>query len=605
MRRFISTLFATVALLAVTQLAQAQVFYTQDFSGGAIPAGWTTTDGSANGVLWEYCSGPAAGCVDLYGLTPFASTTAANGFVVLDSDAAGDLPSNHISRITSAAIDCSGKSQVFATFENYIGVFTVPSDGAVLLKVSTNGTTWTSYDFIPGLNVNNRFSDNGHLAMINISAVAANQATVFLQWEWTGNYEYWWMLDDVNLTTIDPTPANNLKLSSFYYPVSSFATPVSQMATDTFGFSATVSNLGTAAQTNVKVTAQVLDGDGNEIFTTSETLASLEAGYLDSFVVLPASFAPELPQGVYEILYTVSSDQVEATPLDNADGDLFVVTDFTFSKDNAPTGALRPGGAAADYAVANLYTMSPGNLEHYKALGYEFAAATNAGDIALQDASVTAYLFKVNDDILPDYSNFDDADLLSPSLELKALSSFDFPDGAANYTVYPVVLLDDESGAEGVDLEAGARYFATMGWSGESNVVFHAYSDETNHSFVSSMVYTTAWFLGGFGEDYNPTLRMIISLSSSVDETPLPESALTVFPNPVSDVLNLQVSFDKATDATITIADINGRVINIDDRQGLTNDVLTYQVPTLAAGTYLARIATKEGTKTKKFVVVK
>lgn len=98
---------------------------------------------------------------------------------------------------------------------------------------------------------------------------------------------------------------------------------------------------------------------------------------------------------------------------------------------------------------------------------------------------------------------------------------------------------------------------------------------------------------------------MYLELSTATDDLPLPESAMKLFPNPVSDVLNLEVSFEETTNATITIADISGRVINIDNRQGLTKEVLTYQLPQLAAGTYLARIATEKGTRTMKFVVVK
>jgi hypothetical protein len=602
MRRIISTLFAAFALIAV---AQAQVFFTQNFAGGTIPAGWTTTDGSGNGIIWEGCTGPSAGCVDLYGRPEFASTTAANGFVVLDSDAGQELPSNHISRLTTSAIDCSGKSAVFATFENAVGVFTVPSTGAVLLKVSTNGTTWTSFDVVPGLSVSNRFSANPEVVTIDISAIAANQATVFLQWEWTGNYEYWWMLDDVSLTDIDPTPANDLTLSGFYYPVSSFATPVSQISTDVFGFSATVTNSGIADQNNVEVKAEVLDLDGFVLFADSVTIGTLPVGYVDSFLVLPNTFTPDLPEGEYLIRYIVSNGEADGRPDDNVNGDFFVVTSDIFSKENGPTGALRPGGSGGDYAPANLYQMSSASLENYRALGFEISAATNPGDPTLENGSVTAYLFRVNDDVDADWSNFDDADLLSTSFELKGLTSYEFPDGASNYTLYPLEILDADLGTPGVSLDNGARYVAAIGYADGNNLIFHAYGDETNHTFVSSMVYTSAWFLGGFGEDYNAVIRMVIELASSVDETPLPETAVNVFPNPVSDVLNLQVAFDQPTNATITIADINGRVINIDNRQSLTNDLLTYNVPQLAAGTYLVRVATTVGTKTTKFVVVK
>jgi hypothetical protein len=609
MRRFFSTCFATLALLAVSQMAQAQVFYTQDFSGGALPAGWSTTDGGGFGVLWEYCADPsvttAGGCVAYLGNPPFSGTSSDNGCMVLDSDEAGEIAGNHISRLTTSAINCSSKSQVFATFENYIGIFAVPSAGNVLLKVSTNGTTWTSYDFTPGLTNANGFSANPLLAMVNISAVAANQATVYLQWEWTGSYEYWWFLDDVALTTIDPTPSDDLALSGFFYPASSFATPASQIGTDTFGFYGFVTNNGSTTQTNVKLTVDVLNDNNVVLYTDNATIASLESGYVDSLIVLPNQYAPELAAGVYTIRYTVSSDGTEATPTDNVNGDDFLVTASIFSKEGGPSTGSRPS-TGGDYYPANLYQMSSGSLDNYKAAGFEFAAVTNPPPaLPLQDVAVDAYLFRVSDNVEPGWDSFDGSEFLDPDFELKGLSSFEFPTGAVNYTLYPIVLTDLASGAEGVPLENGARYIACVGYTGASNTAFQAYDNETSHNFVSSILYSSQWYTGGFGEDWNPTIRMIIELVTSTDETPLPESALNVFPNPINNVLNLEVSFDNATDATITIADINGRVINIDDRLGLTKEVLTYQLPQLAAGTYLARIATKEGTKTKKFVVVK
>jgi hypothetical protein len=606
MRRIINSFYAIVALVALAQMAQAQVFYSEDFSDGAIPAGWTTTDGSPNGVLWQYCDSPGAGCPgNLNGFPGYLGPTASNGFMILDSDAAGDIPSNHISRLTTAAINCSAANQVYALFNNYVGVFEVPSTGNVVLRVSTDNNNWTEYDVVPGLSVSNRFSDNPHKAAINISSVAANKATVYLQWEWTGHYEYWWILDDLELTSADPTAPNDLKMSSYFYTPASFATPVSQIASDTFSFFGFVSNLGAATQTNVELKAEILKEDGSVVFADSASIASLDPGVLDSFIETPNRFVPDLEEGLYFLRYTTSSDGVDATPSNNVATKDFFVSDFIFSKENGPTTALRPG-TGGDYAVGNLYRMNPNSLEKYRALGYEVSGATNPSDIALADAAATAYLFKINSDVAPDLGDFDPADFLSASMELLGLTAFDYPDGAENFSVYPVVITDAASGAEGVLLEAGASYLAVMGYQDASNVVFHATSTDYLHPyFVSSAVYTDQWYLGGFGDDYNPVLRMFIELVSTTDESALPESVMTVFPNPAQDVLNLEVSFDNATDASITIADINGRVIKMDDRSGLTKEVLTYQIPQLAAGTYLVRIATKEGTKTKKFVVAK
>jgi len=98
---------------------------------------------------------------------------------------------------------------------------------------------------------------------------------------------------------------------------------------------------------------------------------------------------------------------------------------------------------------------------------------------------------------------------------------------------------------------------------------------------------------------------MYVDLVTTTDEKPLPASYMNVYPNPVKDVLNLGLNFGTASDVTITIAELSGRTIKIEDKKGLTNETITYNLPQLASGTYLARIATKEGTLTKKFVVQK
>lgn len=609
MKRFTISFFALIVALSMAQVASAQIFYQEQFAGGAIPAGWTTTDASSNTtkVLWSHCSDVTTNCVALaaYGIDPFAGNNAANGFLVSDSDEAGQLQSNHISRVTSAPINCSGQAQVFAVFDNFVGVFATPSTGNVLLRVSNNnGATWTDFDVIPGLSNSNRFSTNPYTAQINISSVAANQAAVLLQWSWTGNYEYWWILDNVRLFNEDPTPRNDLKLVDFFYPASSYATPESQIEIGTFGFFGRVTNNGTLPQPNVKLTAQVLNvTTGAILHEASATFGTVNPG--DSVDIdIAGQWVPAVAQGLYRVQYTVSSDSTDARPGDNIDGDNFECTDAIFSKENGPTGAFRPG-TLADYVVANYYRMSPLSQENYRAIGFEFTGAVDAG-VDLGAIVAEAYLFKVDDATVdPDFAGFETADLFSPSLIWRGTGSFDFPAGAQSYAIQPVGLEDVDNGVLGVNLDNGGRYFACIGYTGAANhIIYHASNDRTRHPFfISSAIYTSQWFLGGFGEDWNPVLRMIIDLVSTTDNTPLPESSMSLFPNPVQDVLNVQVNFEQPTTTTITIADITGRVILFEDRENLVNETLTYNLPQLASGTYLARIATKAGTLTRKFVV--
>jgi hypothetical protein len=416
------------------------------------------------------------------------------------------------------------------------------------------------------------------------------------------------MLDNIVVTTEDPSPRNDIELSDFFYPASSYATPAAQIATDTFGFYGLVSNNGAAAATNVKLTAKVVSiGQNGQVsgvlFETSNTINTLPTGYQDSLIVLDEQFAPELGQGLYRVIYTVSSDSIDQRPADNENFDNFEVTDLIYSKEVGATGGLRPG-SGGDYGVANLYSLSSASLESYKASGIEFTCATNAAN-PLQDIVVAGYLFKVNEDVAADFSNFDDADYFSASLEWVGTGDFDFPAGAANYALQSFELADVATGEAGVPLQAGARYFASIFYSGTSNVAFQAFADRINYKFVSTPVYTSAWFLGGFGEEDAAVIRLYLELSSTTDEKPLPENTLSVFPNPASDWVNLKVDFKAPTDATVTIAEQNGRVVTHEDHQGLTSETLALQLPPLPAGTYLARIATKAGTQTRKFVVVK
>lgn len=205
-------------LMAVTGLyldAQSGIIFEEDFSGG-FPAGWSTTDASGNNRLWSYCSDPnnqtpapagsTVGCHRIWddalnAQSPFAAETAANGFMTVDSDAAGNV--THTSRLDSPALDFSAWSTTILEFQSHIGVFTLDAATNALLQVSTDGANWTDFVVFPGLVTGTpnppteRWSFNPTLVSIDISSVAANQQSVFLRWQWLANYEYHWDLDDV------------------------------------------------------------------------------------------------------------------------------------------------------------------------------------------------------------------------------------------------------------------------------------------------------------------------------------------------------------------------------------------------------------------------
>ena len=202
------------------------------------------------------------------------------------------------------------------------------------------------------------------------------------------------------------------------------------------------------------------------------------------------------------------------------------------------------------------------------------------------------------------FSDFDISSLVSTSTELLGLVSYEAPDTIQDYDLQLVDLTDLNTGSS-IILEPNTRYLAVVEYANASANVFHAFNDDVFYFFPSTFVFNTDWNVNGFGGDINALLRMYIALEGNTDEQALPENTLSVFPNPVVDQLQLNVDFVEATDATITLADLSGRVIRIENHEGLTNETLRYNLSGFAAGTYLVRIATTEGTLTKKFVVMR
>jgi len=589
----------------------AQVFYQQRFDTPGLPAGWSTSDESGNNVLWERCTDVQTDCHADLGFPPFAGTDKANGFMILDSDGAGVLPPyGHQSRLTTSAIDCSGKDIVYAVYDQQIGVRDFADDGGIpLLYVSYDSIVWIPqilFEVVNNEYVIANFSETPLVASIDISSYAANRPKVYLRWEWQGNHEYWWILDNVRLTENLP---NNLFLSNFYFPSRNYATPESQISIDTFRFKAYVTNKGTAAQTNVKVYAYVrewLDQGHtlNVFFADSVQIPVLAPGVVDSAITFNQTFiADNLPPGRYQAWYEVISDSADVHIQDNHDGDFFEVSGLVFSKEPRPLTAFGLANTG-DWAVGNYYRLGPSTQEQFKAVKAVFAMQVS-GTLTPGTTSELK-LYKVNDDVNEDFSNFA-AD--GSGMQLIGSAPYELRDslGYAQFTqLDSVPLYDATTGTTGVTLEANGRYVLSMWYYNVVNgQISHSYGTNKNIEGVSSLKFVNGqWDVTGIDfYRYNVALRMHLDLAVTTDDRPLSEAALQVSPNPASEFVRLNIKLDQPSDATITIADLGGRVIRTENRSAMLDESIIYPIRQLAPGVYLARIATKGGTRTVKFLV--
>lgn len=117
---------------------------------------------------------------------------------------------------------------------------------------------------------------------------------------------------------------------------------------------------------------------------------------------------------------------------------------------------------------------------------------------------------------------------------------------------------------------------------------------------------TGDWNWVGFGADIIPSIGLHLSFASPVlDVETVYETEgvnLSLFPNPTTDLLNMNVSFEEATNVMYILTDVAGHVLNITNADNVTNDQQTLDVSKLAAGVYMVTAKTEKGTTTKRFV---
>ncbi|MCX6290805.1 MAG: T9SS type A sorting domain-containing protein [Bacteroidetes bacterium] len=178
-------------------------FYLQDFSAGTVPAGWSNVS-TLGTMLWTWTNTGAAGVytggVDSLSLTLSSS---ANGYMKFDSDSSGASIGGEHGVLTSSAISCTGHSAVHLTLNEFFLQFAVSTG---IIYVSNDSVTWTPVHHAETGLGQNQFTANPLVPDINISSIAANQATVYVRFEYVGDWDYFWFIDDIAL--FEPVPVD-------------------------------------------------------------------------------------------------------------------------------------------------------------------------------------------------------------------------------------------------------------------------------------------------------------------------------------------------------------------------------------------------------------
>ena len=374
------------------------VIWQDDFS---TPANWTMANTGTPSANWAI--GTAAPTGAFSGpMGAIASSTAFNNFALFDSDALGSGTSTQDATITTvSSINCSSNSSVNIVFESYYRNY----QGATYVEVSNNGSTWIQYQVHTAL-AQFASSANPEVVTVNISATAANQATVYIRFRYIGGWDYAWMVDDVKL---EDAAVNELQLLeanhdsvltgfSMEYTMS----PVQQSQANPLAFEGVISNVGSADQTNTRLSAS-LSFNASPVFGSfSASGFTLNSTAQDTFITTTQYTASSI--GNYDVNFSGFSDSISNT---NIISKSFQVTDSVYARDagtiayfytvSNACGGRELGHAFDIYANDTATSISAYIYGAYSVPGAAIQATLYAADFATIVAQSSVYTLQAGD----------------------------------------------------------------------------------------------------------------------------------------------------------------------------------------------------------------
>jgi hypothetical protein len=628
-------------LMGITQLQAQTVFYTQDFASG-IPASWSNIGGvtTPNFTTRKWDHHPTTQGVRWNGQPAFASTTVANGYAFFFC-----RPSNTAltfdTKLTSNAIDCSGRSDVWLRFESQYAYFTASTIAQV--GISTDSINFV-YDTIFTNVTRNNLSTARQITELNITSLAANQPKVYIQFRWIGAPDYYdWKLDDITLATGSLKPKNNITIDETTRP-QYYAVPESQK--QPIVLAAYVKNIGVYVQKNVKLTATVKDQTNTTVYTADATIPTVE---VDStrLIEVTNSYTPAAA-GNYTITYLVSQDSVDNEPANNTASQIFKVEAYSTAGNNY---SLATTAVNSGYILMNNIPGSSGtfNNESVAAVYYIPNGSTTSTQYMLDSITVrfakggTASTFdgKMVSIVVYKWVDADNNSVIDNS-ELSGQVTGETYVGANDLTLTaahnvsgssfspPITIsLPNFAGDPGIILQGNTRYVVTVQQTG---IIYNTadlfYIAETNNPSVDrngiasyyydkdrtkTSVYqvkqksSTAdrWYWNSFSNQPHISMKL---RDQFINIRPVEKGKfdMTVFPNPSIETLNWEINLNKtAKQVVYQVTDMMGRIVFSTKKSDILNDKFSLNVTNFANGNYNLSVMTPEGTRTETFIVNK
>jgi len=542
----------------VPSLINAVPFYTEDFASG-LPSGWTAVDNNSSGVNWRWTTTGIYNVGSTPGLDTLNSvgTSAANGYMIFDSDSSNGTLFGEDADLTSGSIDCSMYNVVRLRFNQLLYHF---SESAKVY-VSNDGSSWTEVYDASALLSQGQATPNPDVVDVDLTAYAALQSNVYIRFSYIGDYDYWWMIDDVEL--YEPAAAD-----AGVFAITSPSTSCTILSS-TETISVEIYNFGSDSISAFDVSYSVNGG-----IAVTETVADTIApgmSFSYSFTV-PADFS-------VAGAYTISAYTSLSGDADNSND----------------TNNISIFNGAVQVTTSSAYTMGFESNEDFDRWSVEDANFDGNTWVLTNNLANTGTMCARM--ATPDAATTADDWLFSPCLDLSDTVSYDLE--------FWYRTLSSATGGN-VEVMLGslpAAFGMIQTIQNSINVVNLNYlKNSSNFSVPFAGVYYIGFHITN--ADSTTSIRIDdinLEVSTGVGIREVEENSLLAYPNPGNGMLHLQ--FGKpVNNAELTVTNTMGQRVFVKQFDNLFNEVI--DLSNCAEGQYLIRVISDNGVSTQMISIL-
>ncbi len=587
-------------------------FVQEDFGSGtptSLPTGWSAASVVGPGT-WKWINVASTGAFTIGAIN---STTAANGWMIYDSDSIGAI--NNATTLEgfmqSPSYNCFGHPTVQLSFEEHFRRF---SDSCFILVSNNGGASFTEFPVMVNNNLSSTSSlpTNPYTVRMNISSVAANQADVIIRFRYKfsgpagGGYS--WLVDDLALSELDPvefaaTDGGIIMIDG----TGGFTTfgAITKNFVDSIIPVVVAENNGDLSP-NAIYKAEILRGT-TSVYNQMITLNSLASGTIDSLLEFPMYYTNIV--GNYTAAFNVNATG-DAVTTNNNDSVSFQITDKVYHRmGNSSQSSYyihRPNTNASgegSNSIGIFITVPAGKSDTLTSVDASFASTTTPG------SRVVVRIYKLVTVGTTGQYNF------TASTEEKALTAADIStDSTSVYTKFNIDLLSSPFIMDGGDyavvvvgnnIPAANTVLLRSATSTSPQILdlLHGVLDTSQNDGITGF--------GGpnnlpFRIDASPRLRLNYDNISGINDVNNIEIAGNIYPNPANENINIAFSLKHSANVNLSIVNTLGQVVksrSLGKVNAQQTSETTFSTSDLANGVYLYNIDANGSRVSKRFVV--